>query len=200
MKYLSFILSLIFASLTALAENPLDYETLTHTLSVETLRAGSHDPNGTNDYYFAVAMYSLLNSADERNLEFDKRKKIKVDLGTFGETTLEALKSWKPEGQSNDKKFKIAGDAIRKIAAQSMQEFKVSEADLAVLVEIQMFEKAKKYYFFGDDTLITKTQYFPISQTKFEKAADADLTMQDDKGLHVNIKVHFQPANERDKK
>lgn len=178
------------------AEALLDYETLSHAVSIDSLRAGSHDPSGTNDYYFVADMYSLINSSEERNLEFAKRKKIKVELGNFGETKIDSLKTWKSDGKDNGKTLSIAGDAIRKLAAQSMQEFKVQESEVAVMVEITMFEKAKKYYFFGEDTLIAKTEYFPISQTKYEKTHDHDLTLQDDKGTQVIIKIHYKAGDD----
>jgi hypothetical protein len=89
----------------------------------------------------------------------------------------------------------IAGDAIRKLAAQSMQEFKITEAEVAVMVEVKMFEKAKKYFFLGEDTLIAKTEYFPISQTKFEKTTDTELTLQDDKGTNVILSIKYKPSN-----
>ena len=173
-----------------------DYDSLDHTLSIQTLRAGSHDPSGTNDYYFTANMYTLINSSDERNLEFDKRKKLPLDLGTFAETQLESLKVWKPEGKDNaGKSLIIAGDAIRKLAAQSMQEFKITEAEVAVMIEVKMFEKAKQYFFLGEDTLIAKTEYFPISQTKFEKTVDTELTLTDDKGTNVVLSVKYKPAD-----
>lgn len=182
-----------FAAGSARAEDaPLDYETLSHNISVNTLRAGSHDPSGTNDYYFVADMYSLVNSSEERNLEFLKRKKIKVELGSFGETSIESLKTWRFDGKEGDKTLEVAGDAIRKLAAQSMQEFKILESEVAVMVEITMFEKAKKYYFFGEDTLIAKTEYFPISQTKYEKSHDSELTLQDDKGTQVVLKIDYK--------
>lgn len=173
-----------------------DYDNLDHTLSVQSLRAGSHDPSGTNDYYFTANMYTLINSSDERNLDFDKRKKIPLELGTFAETKLESLKVWKPENKDDtNKSLAIAGDAIRKLAAQSMQEFNITEAEVAVMVEVKMFEKAKKYFFLGEDTLIAKTEYFPISQTKFEKTADTELTLQDEKGTNVILAVKYKPQD-----
>ena len=173
-----------------------DYDNLNHTLSVQSLRAGSHDPSGTNAYYFTANMYSVINSSDERNLEFEKRKKLTLELGNFAETQLESLKVWKPENKDDSSKsMTIAGDAIRKLAAQSMQEFKITEAEVAVMVEVKMFEKAKKYFFLGEDTLIAKTEYFPISQTKFEKTTDTELTLQDDKGTNVILSIKYKPSN-----
>lgn len=178
-----------------------NYDTLTHTVSINSLRAGSHDPSGTNEYFFVANMYSLINSADERNIEFSARKKIHVELGKFAEMKIESLKSWKAdEKTSAGMDLAIDGDAIRKLAAQSMQEFGVQETDIAVMVEITMFEKSKKYYFFGEDTLIAKTEYFPVSQTKLENTADIDLVLQDIKGTNVLIKIKYKTPAPGDKK
>jgi hypothetical protein len=195
-KHLITLAVMLVAGTARSADPLLDYETLSHAVSIESLRAGSHDPSGTNDYYFVADMYSLVNSSEERNLEFAKRKKIKIELGNFGETQIDSLKTWKSDGKVNDKTLTIAGDTIRKLAAQSMQEFKVQESEIAVMVEITMFEKAKKYYFFGEDTQIAKTEYFPISQTKYEKTNDHDLTLQDDKGTQVILRIHYKASDD----
>ncbi len=173
-----------------------DYDSFDHTIAIQSLRAGSHDPSGTNDYYFTANMYTLVNSSDERNLEFEKRKKLTLELGTFAETQLESLKVWKPENKDDtSKSLTISGNAMRKLAAQSMQEFKVTEAEVAVMVEVKMFEKAKQYFFIGEDNLIAKSEYFPISQTKFEKTTDTELALQDDKGTNVIISVKYKPTD-----
>lgn len=177
-------------------KDPLNYETLTHTLSIDTLRAGSHDESGSNDYYFSVAMYGLLNSTEERNLSFDQRKKITVERGTFGETQLESLAVWRPDDKlKNYKEHKIEGHAIRELAARAMQEFKAQEADVAVMVEIAMFEKNKRFFFLGDDTPIAKTVYYPIPLTKFDAPlrTNQTLVISDDKGTHVKLAVKYDP-------
>src|SRR5689334_5809516 len=107
---------------------PLDYTTITHTLSIDSLRAGSHSETGTNDYDFRVTMYGLLNSSEERNLPFDQRKKIPVELGSFGDTKIDSLAIWKPDEKAKDyKELKIDGNAVRELAAKTMSEFKVLE-------------------------------------------------------------------------
>lgn len=195
---------LLLASLSSAqgqTESLKNYETLSHTIAVNSLRAGSHDPSGTNDYYFVADMYSLINSSDERNMEFSARKKIPIELGKFAELSIESLKTWKAdEKNAAGMELTVDGDAIRKLAAQSMQEFKVEESEIAVMVEIKMFEKAKQYFFFGEDTLIAKTEYFPVSQTKLEKPVDTELILQDTKGTHVVIKIKYKVAVQDDKK
>jgi len=199
LKTISFLL-VWFTAATAFGQKPApthhDYESLDHVISIQSLRAGSHDPSGTNDYYFTSSLHTLINSSDERNLEFQKRKKLTLDLGKFAETQLESLKTWKSDGKGDaEKSLPVLGDAIRKLAAQAMQEFKVTESEIAVMIEISMFEESKKYFFFGEDTLIAKTEYFPISQTKFEKTTDTDLVLQDDKGTHVVIAIRYKSSD-----
>lgn len=196
---------LLLIASSALAQNDAvalkNYETLSHTIGVQSLRAGSHDPSGTNDYFFTADMYSLINSPEERNLEFAARKKIHIELGTFAEMKVDSLRSWKADEKSGTgMELPVDGDAIRKLTAQTMQEFKILESEVAIMVEVKMFEKSKKYFFFGEDTLIAKTEYFPVSQSKTEKVAAADLILQDAKGTHVLISVTYKTLEKDDKK
>ena len=177
---------------------PIDYGLLTHTLAIEALRAGNHDPSGTNEYYFTVVMYGLTNSAEERNLPLPKRKQVPVELGTFGETKIEALSAWHADDKTKDVKgLHILGNAVRELTAQTMTRFHAPESEVAVMVEVTMFAKAKKFGVFGDDLSVAKASYYPIPQSKFDGAPRSDLalTMADDKGTNVKLKVRYdQPA------
>lgn len=181
------------------AAEPLDYSTISHTLSIDTLRAGSHDESGINDYFFAVTMFGLLNSSEERNLPFDQRKKVTVDLGRFGDTKIESLAIWRPDEKSKDfKELKIDGNAVRELAARTMGEFKVKEGDVAIMVEVGLYTKHKKFFFFGDEQLIAKTDYYPIPTTKFDAPLRTNqmLGITDDKGTSVKIAVRYdKPAS-----
>jgi hypothetical protein len=175
-------------------ESPLDYRTLSHTVSVEFLRAGSHDPSGVNQYYFQARMLGLINSSEERNTETAKRKQVVVELGTFGETTIDSLAYWRPDEKAQQiKELKIDGDAIRELSARVMQEFKAQENDVAVLVSISLFEKAKQWIFFGEDTYVGRAEYFPIPQSKFDTPlrTDSTLAVADDKGTLVKLRIHY---------
>lgn len=175
---------------------PRDYQQLIHTLQVSSLRAGNHDPSGVNDYYFVATMYGLLNSSEERNLPLDKRKQLVVDLGSFGDTQIEALKAWQHDDKAqNPKQLRIEGNAIRELTARTMTEFNVAEADVAVMVEVALWERAKRFVFFGEDYKVGKVDYFPVPQTTFEQAAslrvDTTLTISDDKGTLVKLAVTY---------
>ncbi len=175
---------------------PLDYSTLSHSLSIESLRAGSHDESGTNDYVFKATMFGLLNSSEERNLPFQQRKKVTVELGPFGDTKIESLAIWKPDEKAKDfKELKVDGNAVRELAAKTMGDFKVQEGDVAVMVEVAMFSKHKKlFFFFGDEQQIATASYYPIPTTKYDTPLRTNqlLTITDDKGTNVKIAVRYE--------
>lgn len=180
---------------TQVREAPLDYSTLSHAVSIEFLRAGSHDPSGVNEYYFNAKMLGLLNSAEERNTEIGKRKQVAVELGSFGDTSIDSLAYWRPDEKTGQvKEIKVEGDAIRELAARVMQDFGVQEGDVTVMVTISLYEKAKKWLFFGDDTYVGRAEYFPIPQSKFDTPlrTDSTLAVADDKGTLVKIRVHYE--------
>ncbi len=176
-------------------DEPLDYTTITHSLSIDTLRAGSHSETGTNDYAFQVTMYGMLTSSEERNLPFEQRKKMPVELGSFGDTKIDSLVIWKPDEKAKDyKELKIDGNAVRELAAKTMSEFKVLEDEVAIMVEVKMFIKKKKFFFFGDDQELAKASYYPIPPTKFDTPLRTNqmLTISDDKGTSVKIAVRYE--------
>jgi hypothetical protein len=180
---------------TLKAAEPLDYTTITHTLGIDSLRAGSHSETGTNDYTFHVTMYGLHNSAEERNLPFEQRKKIPVELGSFGDTTIDSLAIWRPDEKAKDyKELRIDGNTVRELAARTMSEFQVQESDVAIMVQIRMLVKKKKFFFFGDDQEIAKAEYYPIPPTKFDAPLRTNqvLTITDDKGTNVKIAVRYE--------
>jgi len=180
------------------APEPINYALLTHTLAITSLRAGSHDPSGTENYEFEVKMYGLLNSSEERNLDFAKRKKVVVDLGRFGDTKIEALALWQEDPKTKEvKELKVDGDRIRELMARSMQEFKAREDELTAMIEVAMYVKHRKYFVLSDETLVAKASYYPIPPTKFDVPlrTDQTLTISDDKGTSVKLSVHYaQPA------
>ena len=177
------------------AGEPLDYGLLSHVVSIESLRAGSHDPSGHNSYVFKATLYALLNSSEERNLDFSKRKQIAVDLGQFGATTIDSLAFWHADEKVHDvKELKIEGNEIRELAARTMTELKVQEGEVAMMVEVVMLKKNKKFFFFGEDAAIAKASYYPIPQTKFDTPlrTNQTLVISDDKGTNVKLVVRYE--------
>lgn len=176
-------------------DEPLDYTLLTHTVAIDTLRAGSHDPSGVNEYVFQATMYGLLNSSEERNKPFADRKKVTVELGTFGDTTIESLAVWRADEKAKDvKELGVEGNGIRELAARAMQEFKVQEAELCVMVELVMLERQKKWLVLKDDQVVAKTSYYPIPPTKFDTPirTNQQLLITDDKGTNVKVGVRYE--------
>ena len=199
-----FILSCIASPVLAQSHyskpgEPLDYQTLSHTLSIELFRAGSHDASGSNAYYFQATLIGLLNSSEERNLPLEKRKKIELDLGVFGDTNLDALSIWRPDEKNNDTKtIAIDGAKMRVLIARIMSEMKVPESDVAAMVTISLFEKEKQFGFFGKDQLIAQASFYPLPPPLFESLfrTNTMLQMQDAKGLDVKIAVRFNDVAE----
>jgi len=177
---------------------PLDYTLLTHSLNIELLRAGAHSAKGTNTYTFVLSLVGLLNSSEERNLDFDKRKKKVVDLGVFGDTSIQSLAVWKPDAKLKDfKEIKIDGQVIRELVAQMMTTFNVPESEVRAQVDISMVIKKKKWLVLNADEQVAKASYAPVPATKFEAGlrSNQDLVIEDNQGTFVKIAVRYdKPA------
>jgi hypothetical protein len=188
------------AAASSEAELPIDYLKLDHTVVIDHLRAGNHDASGTEDYYFKATLYGLLNTTGERGAPLDKRKKIEVDLGTFGDTKIEALRHWSPDKEQ--KQLQVKGDQIRALAARTMTELAAAESAVAVMVEVALFEREKKLGFFGDDLRVGAASYFPVPESQFDGPARADvaLNITDDKGTSVQLSVHYDHDAAKDQK
>jgi hypothetical protein len=201
MSKILFFYFTVFLSKAAFAETPepIIYDTLSHKIIIDSLRAGSHDPSGTNDYFFKADMMALLNSAEERNLEDAKKKKKVSNLGNFGETNLLSLGRWdKDEKNPDAKSLKIDGDKVRELVAQTMQELKVGEDDIMVQVLITMVLKQKKHYVLTEEVLVGQAHYYPIPPTKFDSPlrVDQNLSIADPKGVLVKIAIKYNnPAS-----
>lgn len=189
-----FALDVIAQSHYSTPGEPLDYGTLSHKLTIELLRAGSHDSSGTNNYYFQAILVGLLNATDERNLPLDKRKKIEIDLGFFANTTLDALNLWRPsEKPDSAKEIAVDGQQIRALVARVMSEMKVQESDVSIMLTLNLFEKEKILGFFGKDRMVATTSFYPVPPPLFESLfrTNTTLHMADDKGLEAKIAVRF---------
>ncbi len=174
------------------ADEPVNYLNLDHEISTETLRAGNHDPSGDNVYYFKADAYALIISKEELELDLEKRKKIPLSLGEYGDFAVKSLSNYTSD-PAHYPQVSFKGDQIRSLVAETMNEFKVREEEVAVKVVITMFERAKKFGFWGQDTLVGKAEYFAVPETLPRKPRTQDLTLQitDNKGTFVTIGVKY---------
>lgn len=177
------------------AVEPLNYATLNHTVSIRTLRAGSHDDSGSSEYYFTVDLYTLVNTAEERNLTLEKRKKMMLNLGQFGETSIDSLAFWNEDLKKGEiKSFSVDGNTIRELAAKTLRSFSIQESDLTAMIEISMYKKQKKMFFFGDNIKLAATSYYPIPPTKFDAPIRTNhtLTLVDTMGTMVKLAIQYK--------
>lgn len=113
-------------------------------------------------------------------------------MGNFGEKILPALSIWTPQ---DDKRpfFSFQGDKVRRLTAKAMRQFKVKEEQIALLIEIAMIEKNKKFFFLADNEIILKETYYLIPETLPHKAdtKNKSFNLKDEKGTYVSIQVMF---------
>ena len=195
--------SLVGASLIATAtvfgaapaETLINYGQLGHAIRLSELRAGNHDDSGVNDYYFEVKVFGLIASQEEKKLEMKERKKIPVDGGQFGSIQITALSHW--EKTEPRPEINISGETVRDLVARTMKQFSVGEAEVAVLIEVEMLERNKRYMFFGEDRSIGKTSYYLIPETFPHRPATKDLKLSitDTLGTAVGLEVAFKINN-----
>jgi hypothetical protein len=164
-------------------------------VSIRTLRAGSHDDSGSSEYYFNVDLYTLVNTAEERNLTLEKRKKMTLNLGQFGETSIDSLAFWNEDLKKGEiKSFSVDGNIIRELAAKTLRSFSIQESELTAMIEISMYKKQKKMFFFGDNIKLAATNYYPIPPTKFDAPirTNQTLTLVDAMGTMVKLSIQYK--------
>ena len=181
------------------AASVINYGELTHTISLANLRAGNHDPSGVNHYFFTAEIFALLVNKEEKKLEFIARKKVARPLGTFAEIEIKALSPWeKDEKETAKNSLIVEGDLMRAITSEAMRKFAGREAEIAIKIDVHMMEKAKKFYFLGQDTLIGTVSYYPIPEIVPRQASKENLILNitDDLGTNADIMVKYK-ANEK---
>lgn len=197
-KVFAFFLSL-FAIPAAQAEDlsqHIDYLQLDHTISLDSLRAGNHDAKGNNEYYFKATLHGLNIAREEREKGFEKRQKLSVELGEFAPLPLKPLSQWEPTDPGPSQA--VAGDTIRQLVADAMRQFNVPEARIAVLVEVVMFEKEKKYWVLPNDRLIGSVKFMIIPETMPhapDKRNQAQM-ITDELGTSVTLKLEYQTRDQ----
>jgi hypothetical protein len=191
------VFSFLFAfSLNAADDKLNSYDLYDHQLLIETLRAGNHDASGVNDYYFTITLSALSNSADALKKDVKDRATIKQDLGKFGELNIPVLTTWTQDPKAatgGSMSFEIKGDLIRTMVSDAMRQFKLGEQEVAMRVQIEMYEKEKKFGFWGTDTLVGQTEYYPIPPSKYQVGGrmNIKLSLIDDKGTEVRFKIIY---------
>lgn len=193
-KYLLWIVGTsLFINVNLIYGNPdfIDYEKLTQNIEIETLRSGNNDPEGINEYYFQPTLIALLNSKEERKKEINKRTKSFHQGEIFGAVTIKTLSSMNKDMELSF--GTIEGDKIRELISGMMSSYKFEEQNISLYVEIKMYEKNKKYLFFGEDQLVGSTTYFilsddvnrkPLTETHYPKITD-------NFGTYVQFKVLY---------
>lgn len=189
---------LISPSLLSAEDVLIDYETLSHEISIDSLRSGNHDPSGENHYFFLVEAYGLTIQPENRNKTIEQRPKVTREAGVFGKIILPSLSYWKVDDssgtQENQRNLAIDGSLIRELTSEAMRNFSLPEEKIAVLIQITMFEKNKKFILLGEDLVIGKTSYYVVPE-KIPHVPDTKnrvLEIKDDQGTKVSLKVSFK--------
>ena len=181
------------------ATEPVDYTTLTHEIIIEMLRAGTESGAKQSDYQFIVTGYGLINSPEETSLDLTKRKKVKIELGRFGETKMDALAIWRADDKAKDfKQFHVDGKVVRDLVAKSMSELQIPESSVTIQTDVSMITKKKKYFLLPDEQVIATISYLPL----IDRAAaetQKSFVLTDDKGAYVKLSVRYKKeANKKE--
>ncbi len=191
-----FFLSALAPHRQARAEDILiDYDKLDLNVTIKALRSGNHDPSGLNSYYFKLTADALPILKDEVKKTFAERQKIEREVGEFGLLEIKSLKNWIPDKKPNPL-FNIAlsGDLIREIAAETMRTYKVTEDGISIICRIEMFEKSKKFGFWGDDLKVGEA-IFPIIPETLPHGPQIEnhkLVISDTSGTRVELSAVFK--------
>ena len=181
-------------------ETFIDYDKLDLTVTIKSLRSGNQDPSGVNSYYFKLTADALPILKEEVKKPFAERLKIEREIGEFGEIEIKSLKSWVPDKKPNPL-FSIAlsGDIIREIAAETMRKFKVAEDGLSIICRVELFERSKKFGFWGDDMTVGEVTFPIIPETlpHGPRIENREMTITDKLGTQVRLSVVFKFAEEK---
>ncbi|MES2744450.1 MAG: hypothetical protein V4655_03440 [Bdellovibrionota bacterium] len=193
------LLVFLFISQAFAAEKPIDYSTLDFTLTLTALRAGNHDESGTNSYFFQTKLYGLPIRKEDIKKPFADRPKSESDLGKFAELKIESLKYWTPEKKPTGVQLAVTGDKIRSLVAEVMRTHTVPEEQTAVKAVVTMYEMSKKFGWLGDDTKVGETSFDIITESlpRVAKVENKTLTIHDDQGTYVELKLDFKHIVEK---
>ena len=177
-----------------------DYGTLDHSIFLKSLRAGNHDKNGNNEYYFQLTIIGMLDLESEHLLDFKDKQKIVQNYKDFGHLELPAFTNYLEDSKGKNLiKTQVKGDDIRELVRRVMNELKhnkdqsIPENLVGIMIRISLYEKEKRYFFLDNDSLVGELDYFPIPFSSFEKKLyeDSQLNLNDSKGLNVMLEVKY---------
>lgn len=192
----SLVFSILLLTPTAFGAGlkPIDYKTLDFTLTLQALRAGNHDESGTNQYFFETILYGLPVLKDEVNKPFEERKKSVASLGKFAELQIDSLKYWSPDKKPHGTQLSVPGDKLRSLVAEVMRTQSVPEDQTSIRAVVTLYEMNKKFGWLGHDTKVSETSFdlIPESLPRIAKTEDKTLTITDDQGTYVEIKLEFK--------
>ena len=88
-------------------QHHLDYDTLSHTLTLKRLRAGNHggSTDGINRYYFKVTLIGLIDEESQHILEFDKKNKFIERIALSSTKPMKVLKKRTQRRKINSLKY-----------------------------------------------------------------------------------------------
>jgi len=195
-KIYFFLFILLSSSLHGAEKRYPDYDGLGHRIYISSLRAGNHDESGENEYYFIATAQAQKDKETNVKEETKKQEPISLDSVTFGELTIKSLDTWKHSEPIEDNLFTdIIGDSLRELTSNAMRSLKAHEQDIHLVVKIDMYEKNKKFFFFGEDQLVGSVSYEPAKLLqKFKKSEPPvrpTIKITDDKGTDVVFSIRF---------
>ena len=173
----------------------INYQQLDLQVTVTSFRSGNHDPGGEGEYFFEATVYGLPILKEEIRKPFPERQKVERKHGEFGQITIKNLKFWQAEKKPNPAfSLAIPGDLMREIVSDTMRQFKVTEDQVAILCKIVLFERGKKFGFFGEDLRVGEAQLFVIPETLPHAPVikNQDLTIEDDLGTYATLQFRFK--------
>jgi hypothetical protein len=176
-------------------DQPIDYERLDLSVTLTGFRSGNHDSSGEGQYFLEAKIYGLSVLKEEIKKTFQERQKIERVRGEFGQIQIKNLKFWHPEKKPSPAfTISISGDLLREVVAETMRSFKVSEDQVAILCKVELYERNKKLFLFGENLKVGEAQFFVIPDTLPHRPLieNKELVIEDELGTHVTLQVRFK--------
>lgn len=198
-RFILFIFILFSSSILLSASKFLDYSNLDHKISLLKLRAGNHTTEEEVNYIFKLNLNSQFQPEIETELLTDQKKKeltnkkISLEPKIIGELSLPSLTQWSNE--KDEISLSISGEELRKLVAETMNKFEAKEHEVEISATIEVIKKGKKFYFWGEDTLITSLEYFPLKKDTIDnqdQPKNIKLDREDDKGMYIEFEITWQ--------